>query len=687
RLLHTSHAFHSAAMNAIIAPFAELMSSVRLSPPQIPYLSNLTGTWIDAAEVTDPRYWVRHLRETVRFAAGIAELAAQPEQIFLEVGPGQTLSSLARQQLGADSEHLVLTSLRHPQDQQPDRATLLRALGQLWLSGAPIAWASAHAQEQRRRLPLPTYPFERERYWIDGRTRDAAPVQHRRASGEWLYLPSWKRSVPPALPTPEILATNRRGWLIFLDAPGLGARLAQRLAAGDQHVITVTAGEHFARLGERSYMIRPRQRDDYRALLQALPTGDQPISNVVHLWSVTADDSDLPLEQRLSTGFNSLLLLAEAIAAQPGAQRIAITAVANHTQDLNGETTICPEKTTILALCNALPQAYPQLSCRSIDVALPAKLDQRADRLAATLLAEVVTPTRDLLIAYRGGNRWVRTFEPVTSDDAALQSRLRPDGVYLILGGLAGHGALLAGHLARTMQARLALIEPADATNPAQPDLGAQVLLAHADLGDLAAVRSAVDRIQEQLGPIQGIIDLSQTAAAPTQMLHELDAPAFERSVQDVARRLAVLDAIVQVTQPDFCLVLSSLDAVLPTADNLSSAALHLLIDAWAYRSGQSGAVPWLSVNWEAQPAEQPIEPDEALRVFQQIFALGPVPQIVVSTTDLNARIDDHISHAATEATATRTNARAYARPRLRSEYVAPGNEIERRLAGIWQQI
>src|SRR5262249_38064547 len=137
RRLHTSHAFHSQMMEPILGLFTERVRKIALRPPKIPFVSNLTGTWISAAEATDPAYWARHLRHTVRFADGARTLLQEPGRILLEVGPGRTLSTLARQ-CGAAAGHLTIAALRHAQDQQPDLAVVLTALGKLWLAGLRV---------------------------------------------------------------------------------------------------------------------------------------------------------------------------------------------------------------------------------------------------------------------------------------------------------------------------------------------------------------------------------------------------------------------------------------------------------------------------------------------------------------------------------------------------------------------
>jgi phthiocerol/phenolphthiocerol synthesis type-I polyketide synthase E len=175
RRLRTSHAFHSPMMEPALAEFEERVRSVARGVPGIPWVSNVTGTWITEEEAADPAYWARHLRETVRFGDGLATLLANSEAALLEVGPGQGLAQLARQQPGATGRPVV-SALPHPASGTPDHAGLLTAVGHLWLAGIPIDWTSMH-EHPRHRVPLPAYPFERQRYLLDlaWRPREARP--------------------------------------------------------------------------------------------------------------------------------------------------------------------------------------------------------------------------------------------------------------------------------------------------------------------------------------------------------------------------------------------------------------------------------------------------------------------------------------------------------------------------------
>ncbi|MDJ0795566.1 MAG: thioester reductase domain-containing protein [Calothrix sp. MO_167.B12] len=166
RRLQVSHAFHSPSMDLILESFNRLVSKIKLSPPQIPYISNVTGTWITASQATDPNYWSKHLRQTVRFMEGIQTLTQEQNSILLEVGPGSTLSTLAKFTVEKSIASNVLHSICHPHDQQSDMTLLLNTLGQLWLRGININWSQFYTHEQRHHISLPTYPFEQQRYWI-----------------------------------------------------------------------------------------------------------------------------------------------------------------------------------------------------------------------------------------------------------------------------------------------------------------------------------------------------------------------------------------------------------------------------------------------------------------------------------------------------------------------------------------
>jgi glutamate-1-semialdehyde aminotransferase/malonyl CoA-acyl carrier protein transacylase len=163
--LPTSHAFHSPMMEPIVSDFAKFVGSIPRHAPTKRWVSGLTGKLITDAEATDPAYWAQQMRQPVRFMDGAGKLT-DPDLVLLEVGPGQALTSLARQHPGRKPGQLVLTSLHGGQEIEADLDSLLAAAGQLWTAGIGIDWAAFHGDSQRRRVSLPTYPFERRRLWV-----------------------------------------------------------------------------------------------------------------------------------------------------------------------------------------------------------------------------------------------------------------------------------------------------------------------------------------------------------------------------------------------------------------------------------------------------------------------------------------------------------------------------------------
>jgi amino acid adenylation domain-containing protein len=165
--LHTSHAFHSPMMEPIVAPFTEVVQGIDLAPPRIPFVSTVTTDWITDAQATDPLYWAGHLRATVRFAEGVQTLWQSPDRVLLEVGPRTTATTLARQQAKDLKQQIAIASLGSKAEEEAEWFALMQAIGHLWLAGVSLDWQAFYAGEIRHRIPLPTYPFERQRYWID----------------------------------------------------------------------------------------------------------------------------------------------------------------------------------------------------------------------------------------------------------------------------------------------------------------------------------------------------------------------------------------------------------------------------------------------------------------------------------------------------------------------------------------
>ncbi|MBV9786879.1 MAG: SDR family NAD(P)-dependent oxidoreductase, partial [Chloroflexi bacterium] len=652
----------------------------------------------------------------------------QSSEILLEVGPGHTLSALVRQSGHDLTGRVIVSSLRRPSEQQPDLAFLLNTLGQLILAGVPIDWPAFYRDQRRQRLPLPTYPFEPQRYWIDPQpiaaTTNAQPSLDKKPQlADWGYLPIWKQT---PLPTPKIDAEPAT-WLIFAHADSLSAGLSERLEQAGHYVVTARAGRSFAQLGDRSYSLNPREPDQYEALIQAL--GDQPISKIVHAWSVTPDDVENL--DRPGLGFYSLLFLAQALGKHAQNTPIELSVLTDSAHEIVGGDGKQPEQATVLGPVKVIPQEYSQISCRSVDLVLPTT-ERHKRQLFDQLVAELLAPPADTLVAYRGNQRWTQDFAPLPIEPSSTApTRLRENGVYLITGGLGAIGLVLAEYLARTVRAKLVLVgrsdfppraawpeliataDEHDATRrrieqvQALEELGAEVLIASADVADPRQMQPVLDQTIERFGTIHGVIHAAGVPAGG--MIQTKTAASAAGVLAPKVQGTQVLFKLLRDQPLDFIVLCSSISAVVGAFGQIDHCAANAFLDAWARHHAAHSDTPITAINWPAWqdvgqaanaaiPAEllawrneqlkQGIVAAEGAELFGRILDLD-TPQVIVSPQDLSAVIEQNRTlNAATYLAALEAgqiSTPSHPRPLLRTAYVAPRNEIEQTVAEIWQ--
>jgi acyl transferase domain-containing protein/acyl carrier protein len=736
RRLHTSHAFHSPMIDPIITLFTERVRSIALRAPEIPYISNVTGTWITPEAATDPAYWGQHLRHCVRFTEGIGVLLQTPDRIFLEVGPGQALSALVKRHPERVSGQLVLASARRATEQQPDLAFALSTLGRLWLAGVPIDWPAVYAAQRRQRLPLPTYPFERQRYWVESPApastgqppADATPTK--RDLADWFSAPSWKRSVPPLRKAAGAPVAQPAAWLVLIDACGVGSQIVQRLKAAGCKVTAVRAGQRYAKLSDELYELDPARPADYATLVRELRAQRQKLDCIAHLWAINAPDpapvTTERLERAQSLGLYSLLFLVQALEQQQAGAPVQLAVVSSNLQPVTGDEILAPEKATLGGLCKVIPQEYPHIICRSIDLLLPEANTPQQEQLIDQLVGELDADMLDPVVAYRGRHRWVQTVEAIRLTASAGQPRLRQGGVYVITGGLGGIGLALAEHLARTLRAKLVLISrsglpPRDtwpdwlATHEQHDligqrirairsceELGAEVLVFGADVANREQMQATIAEVYARFGTLHGVIHAA--GLIDRRLFHPIQEVGPDDCAQQFQAKVTgtlVLAELLRDRPIDFCMLMSSLSAILGGRGFAVYAAANLFMDSLAHTLNQSGPTPWIAVDWDGweitvdqelhgrAAAQLAITLAEGMDAFERIIAQLALPQVIVSTSAIQARIDRWITlapHHDASAAAVPDKA-LHPRPSLPHAYAAPRNATEQTIADICQQL
>jgi acyl transferase domain-containing protein len=762
RELRTTHAFHS----RMLAPLADeltawIAANVRLNPPAVPYVSNVTGEPATADLVCDPAYWARHMCGTVRFSDAAATLLADEECAVVEIGPGQSLGALLRS-AGCPPNRwpLITATLPAEADPRSDDAVLPDCLARLWLVGVEVDWAAHHGRKPGApaqyagaapgRIPLPTYPFQRQRFWIDRTptktlacSAAATGVAERSAPGgplqaldtipllpeeRWIHLPVWRQTAAaPTGPAPG-------SWLVFARdgvADQVLERLREAVLPTGATVTVVRPGAAFQAAPD-ACTVRPGNVDDATGLLRYLRSGPG-LDRVVHLWT----SEDAAFEQDTDTpalGLHTLVALARA-AGEIGMEDWSLDIVTTGSLRVLADAEARSQAALVTGPALVVPIEYPSVTTRVIDV--------DSASTGTGLIAELLRPTAAGTVALRGTRRWVRGYEALEPAPAADPGTvLRERGVYLITGGLGGIGLAMAGRLARDCRARLVLFgrkglpapERWAAIAAGEDEVpqgvrdrvarvlevigqGGEVEIVAGDVTDPADVRRAVDTARKRFGALHGVL---HAAGVPGTGLMQFQQPGDSEQVlgPKVAGTLALADAlhraepdgtalaldflvlfssITSVTgggpgQVDYCAANAFLDAYAAERTALGERVLSVAWGEWtwnAWDEGLSGYEEGLQTFFREHRARFGIGFDEGWRTLLRALASGE-PHVVVSTQDLASVLElaagFTVEAVASGAAVSQGTTNRHPRPELVTVFQEPDGATQKTIAEAWCQ-
>ena len=521
-------AAHSRLLDPVLDRFGDYLRSIDLHAPQIPVISNRSGQILTDAEATSPDYWVSHLRGAVRFADGLATLAENPSRVYLEVGPGKALTSLAGQHPKIDANQ-VINSLRHPDDETADDAYFLATLGRIWAVGGSFDWGQYWGEARRNRVVLPTYAFQKSPYFIDRAEPQAEPasswLMREDDPSQWGWKPVWRPTYAPCDVdlAGDLSDAAPENWLIFADEVGVAAKLAERLGAAGHSVTLVTPGDAFARTTSGFVLPPERGREGYDQLLRALAEEGRLPTRIAHLWLLTQGEQHRPgssfFHRMQEQGFWSLFYLAQAWADE-GTGPLHIDVVTNGAAQVRAEPLPYPSKSTVMGPARVIPREFPGLSVAVLDV-------DTAD--PAPVLEEMLSNPASRVSAVRAGKRFEQGWKRVELPEADALD-IREGATVLLTGGYGGIGTTVAEELIRRHKAKIVLVSrtglpPRDRwqtllQNAAPTDrtaariravqrlekAGGEVLPLAADVSNVEDMRAAMAQAEAAFGPVNGVI-------------------------------------------------------------------------------------------------------------------------------------------------------------------------------------
>ena len=754
RRLETTHAFHSRMLAPAAAELTDwIAANVTLNGPAIPYVSNVTGELATEEMVCDPGYWARHMCQTVQFGDGLAQVLSAPDLALAEIGPGRSLGALARghPDCKPDQWPLIVATLPAAAELRDVHASLAETVGRLWLTGVGVDWHALHATPASGaapgegwvpgRVPLPTYPFERQEYWLeadltgfatatpDFDENDPTSVMTalpRLPDTRWINVPVWRQA------TRRKARAEASCWLVFTEAgraDTLAAALCDHVAAAGGQVVLARHGEEFGS-GPGGLVLRPGSTADITAALRELTARGLAPQRVVHLWTVdpVAARQDATADS-LQRGLHTLVAFARA-AADVGLPPWSLDVVTSASHRVLPGDPLRSDLATLLGPCRLIPVEYPGVQTRLIDIDTDAAVPR-------ALLTELHAEPADQVVALRGGRRWIPGYEIL--DAACLTgvppaAEFRRGGTYLVTGGLGGIGLAMAERVARDYKARLvlmgrtpvpprdqwaAILASAGTTNEVRrridglqglATMGAEVITVAGDVAQVDDVRRAVGAALDQFGELHGVLHCAGVpAAGMTQFKSAADIAKV--LAPKVSGALALAEVLRNVPVDFVALFSSTVSATGGGAGQLDYCAANAFLDAFAVSDPIPGcavtSIDWGEWKWngwvtglesydegsrtffEEYRLQFGITFDEGWQALQRVLAAGE-PHVIVSTQDFPSivamsRRSSIESHQAAVKKARDALGR-HPRPDLSTAYVEPQSAAEAAIAGVWAE-
>ncbi|MGC5287858.1 SDR family NAD(P)-dependent oxidoreductase [Micromonospora sp. DT231] len=661
--LATSHAFHTALVEPALPEFGDVLRGIPLAAPRIPFVSNVTGTWITDEQATDPHYWVGHVRQPVRFSDGVRTVLGRG--VLVEAGPGSALTTLAGAHGSDDAPVAAVALLRHRQGSPTDEVKSFRdGVAELWSRGVPVDWAAWH-RTAGRRVSLPGYPFEGDDHLLP-RPGEQSPTG-RLDPARWTSVPVWRRAPRPA-PAP----TGPRSWLVLPDHAGLAASLVPLLEA---------------------------RGDTVRIADDGLPAGR--FDHVVDARGIGGDP-----------GLPALFDVARSLGASGDSRPVRIDVLTDELHDVDGTGAHGPQRATVLGAARVLAQEFDAIRTRCVDV-------RRSDTgLAEHLVAELSADSPDEVVALRGGRRWLPAYAGIDLGPAPADQVWNRDATYLVTGATHEPGLSFAedmiGQGARVMLAGPpgfpALDEWATTELPAQTRdrlvrlaESGRIGFVAADLASREDVRRVVDAARDHLGTVDGVVhavDVRGSGLIALKTAEQIDTVLNAR-----VRSTLLLDELLP-GDLDFFLTVSSTTGLVGGIGQAENAAVATFLDAFADARAASGRpvttiawAQWAFDDWHEQQAGTPamrdgfarhrreagVRAQEGVAAARAVLAAG-LPRAVVSAVDLRSVL---AGGAALDAHAVAESLRGLATAASSWDPADtwPDDEVAQSVARVWHDV
>ncbi len=676
--LKTSHAFHSVMMEPILNEFTEAVEKTELHAPQIPYYSNVSGRLIQEHEAIDPAYYSRHLRYTVRFADSINEIVKSKNRILIEIGPGNVLTTLTKSNPAA-KDVTVISSMRHPKEKINDEYVFLSALGQLWINGAEINWSEYYKGETRLRVSLPTYSYDKKRYWLNIK-ESGSKRKKRKFNNEydWIYFPIWKQA--PYFPERK----SEKKYLVVVDSTDT---LKSKI-------------ESILKSQEINYQIFDNNNSNLKDKFDEIIYF---VDNEINI--------DQPKDFILYEELNRFTDFIKLLNKVDTSRKINLLLITNELLDVNGYEKKNLSGSLLTGVLKVLSQERPNTKCIHFDI------DNNDESFIKLLEKEFETDKYDKL-ALRKGKVWVSDFVSMEDFGITEKSLLKENGNYIVIGGLGNIGLAIAEHLAKKYKANIALLSRSnfpeednwnDILNSPDSDMitkinilknvknfGAKILIQKCDIVDANELNKTLTFVENEFGRIDGIFHTAGiTGKDAFVMINEINENDIHKQLSAKVGGLINLNNEIKNRSIDFVALQSSISVELGGLGLSLYASANGFMNYFVNKT--NGNTKWLSIDWDTWQfendgladktglAKYSLKPEQGIKMLDSLINSAVNGNVIISTGDLNERIEE-ISKGK-ESSEEENTGSLHERPNIPTPYKEPKTELEKEILTVWQKL
>lgn len=670
-----THASHSYMMDEVMEEFEQEVRKVKISEPHSPFISNITGKLASYETISDPLYWVKHLRETVRFSEGISSLLSHEDTVCIEVGPGNVLGTFVRSNQAIKKTHRVIYTVRHEHKKDNDQRHLLEALGKLYLLGIEPDWNSFYKEETRQKVSLPAYAFDKLEYPVNVGLADwtglGTTVKNQEAQ-EFMNIPSWEISERVS----EGSVEEDQTVILFTEKSKLTKQLIEKFSQKGNAPIVVSTGQKFQKKDSSNFSINPTTEEDFLSFFKAIETKGK--IKIIFAWGLTlkvkkAKGLDATKAQ-LDTYFYSLLNISKALTENISAD-IQILSISNEANYVLKGDRISPEKATLLAALKVIEQEYDNIACRNIDLQI-SKEDN--PELVEELFQELNSLEQDSFVAFRDKTRFVESYRPVKASQKERKTPMFIAGeTYLITGGSGGMGVSFTKRITQEQKGVNFILlgrrelpsnsewpdwlnNPNNATHENFETIkslseiekeGANIHYRSVDIADKALLKKTLGEVEKKAGKIRGVIH----AAGVIDYAGIIYSRSKEENEKVFASKIygtLILNEILRKNELDFFVLCSSISSILPSEGQVGYAAANRFLNSFARYNSTVNQInttsiaynAWREVGFAAKLAKEggmdekfelnSLSADEGFEILQRAIQY-PFSELIISKFDI----------------------------------------------------